>query len=110
MMSSETGRAVSPLDALVDAHILTMSMGERLSGLVHVIHPQVLTAIPFVVTLWSPHVMQWPKLRKQLHYHLFRLHTGIPLQHSKEYHLNDQSHLCEVGPITMHEAVSPLFG
>lgn len=85
-MSLETGRALSPLEALVDAHILTVSMGERLTGSVHIIHPQVLTAILFVVTLWSPDVMQWTKLRKQLHYHLFRLHIGIPLQHSKEYH------------------------
>lgn len=50
-MFSGSGRAVSPPDALVKAHILTM--GERLTGFVHVLHLQILTAIAFIITWWS---------------------------------------------------------
>lgn len=57
MMILETGGAVSALDALVNAHMPTTSMGERLSGFVHVFHLQILTTITFIIACGLHHVM-----------------------------------------------------
>lgn len=56
MMILETGRAVFALDALVNEHMPTTSMGERLTGFVHIFHLQTLTTITFIIACGLHHV------------------------------------------------------
>lgn len=86
MMFLETGRAVSP----------TMSMGERLTGSVHVIHSWILRPLLSWLHCGLPHVIPWA----QLCYPLFGWHIGELLQYPKEQY--QVSYYCHyICPITI---------